>query len=185
MTHDTTDVALVAQLDNGLEVLIEDDRSIVIFGPDEVKDGYEGNPWADDGAHLRHINVDTMNLTPNEARDIASALIEAADHLDDLGQVTRRIARLGDDRTPEQHAADIAAATLERLAKLGNEFATLETQLQALYVWADGRQQDGPGRFLEDIADAVGKLTCCVPEAVRDIAATLPIRGLDYGTNDQ
>jgi hypothetical protein len=47
--------------------------------------------------------------------------------------------------------------------------------------WADERDLADRGEFLDDIADTVGRLRCCVPEAVRDIAATLPVRGIDYG----
>lgn len=47
--------------------------------------------------------------------------------------------------------------------------------------WADEHDLADRGEFLDDIADTVGRLRCCVPEAVRDIAATLPVRGIDYG----
>jgi NUMOD4 motif len=178
MTHDTTDVVLVAQLDNGIEVLIEDDHSIVIFGPDEVEPGHEGDPWADDGAHIRHVNVDTLNFTADEARHIASALIHAADHLDldddertmvDLddgdahanGKHCRTVCDCHDEisdpdcpcydgRAPEQHMSDVAAATLARLQRLGEELGHLEGQLGLLGDWAAEHGHADRGELLTD-----------------------------------
>jgi hypothetical protein len=182
MTHDTTDVALVAQLDTGIEILIEDDHSIVIIGPDEVEPGYENDPWADDGAHLRHVNVDTLNFTADEARDIASALIHAADHLEDDDEMTtEHVDDVDGRRTPQQHMSDVAAATLARLHNLGEELEHLETQIGLLADWATEHDLADRGEFLTDIAETLNRFGCCVPEAVRDIAATLPVRGIDYG----
>jgi hypothetical protein len=60
------------------------DRTITVFGPDEIEPGYEDDPWADNGARLHHTNVDSLNITADEARCIASALMEAADEIDGL-----------------------------------------------------------------------------------------------------
>jgi hypothetical protein len=96
------------------------------------------------------------------------------------------------DRTDEQHMADVAAATLANLTELHDSLSSLRVQLQFLSNWAtehqpDMRHKDRPDmlhhQFLAVAAYLVGALTYhgCVPDMVRDIAATLPIRGLDYG----
>ncbi len=90
-----------------------------------------------------------------------------------------------DDRTPEQHMADVASATLARLAKLQREHHFLRQQLMLLSGWAAEHQAHLDHELLQGIARAISTFDCCVPEAVRDIAATLPIRGLDYGETVQ
>jgi hypothetical protein len=91
-----------------------------------------------------------------------------------------------DGRTPEQHTADVAAVTLARLTKLHDDLGALKGQLHILAAWAD---QHGPDPHTETLADAeyhVGLLlpdSAQVADAIRDIAATLPIRGLDYGAD--
>lgn len=86
-----------------------------------------------------------------------------------------------DGRTDEQHMADVASHTLERLARLDDEISSLARQLEMLADWDRQRSHLAADEFLDDVAQTVRQLACCVPEAVRDIAATLPIRGLDYG----
>jgi hypothetical protein len=87
-----------------------------------------------------------------------------------------------DRRTAEQHMADVAAATLARLHHLHGELGHLKTQLEALAYWADEHHPDTRhGLLLDHTAAVIGCLGCCVTEAVRDVASTLPIRGLDYG----
>jgi hypothetical protein len=78
-----------------------------------------------------------------------------------------------DTRTAEQHMADVAAYTLERLARLDEELDALRGQLEHLSDWADRHHKHDHAELLSDTADAVGILGCCVPDAVRDIAATL------------
>jgi hypothetical protein len=76
--------------------------------------------------------------------------------------------------------ADIAAATLDRLAKLNDEFDYLKFQFAAL------------GRFMYDIdsdkgLELLGVASIIdlirsegVKNLVRDVAEKLPVRGIDY-----
>jgi hypothetical protein len=95
------------------------------------------------------------------------------------------------ERIDEQHMADVAAAALANLTELHDSLTSLRVQLQFLSDWAtnhhpDIHHKDRPDmlhhEFLGAVAHMVGALTYhgCVPEMVRDIAETLPIRGLDY-----
>jgi hypothetical protein len=81
-----------------------------------------------------------------------------------------------DTRTPAQHMADVAATTLARLARLHDELEHLGGQLSMLADWTAEHQPSLPHEWLGDVADTVDELGCCVPELVRDIAATLPTR---------
>jgi hypothetical protein len=96
------------------------------------------------------------------------------------------------DRTPEQHMADVAACTLGRLADLSEELDHLQRQLEMLAGWAADHPDvdykslvilgDDVAGFgvLGGVIETLAALRCWVPELVRDIAATLPIRGLEY-----
>ena len=88
-----------------------------------------------------------------------------------------------DYRTDEQIAADIAATTLARLAHIDEEHHQLHHQLADLAEWADDDR--GVDIFLHDVAASLRlnrDLFETTAEAVRDIAAKLPVRGIDYGT---
>jgi hypothetical protein len=80
------------------------------------------------------------------------------------------------DRTPEQHMADVAAYTLQRLSRLHDELDALGGQLSMLSDWAAEHQPHLPHEWLGDVADTIDQLGCCVPELVREISATLPTR---------
>jgi hypothetical protein len=96
-----------------------------------------------------------------------------------------------DDRTDEQVAADIAATTLARLARIDEEHHQLSHQLADLADRADDLDPDGDdeslrwaGMFLPDVAASLRLnylLFKTAAECVRDIAAKLPVRGIDYG----
>jgi hypothetical protein len=94
-----------------------------------------------------------------------------------------------DARTDEQITADIAATTLARLAHLDEEHHQLHHQLVELAEWVgdpDGPDGEYPDIFLFDVAASLRLnhlLFNTVAECVRDIAAKLPVRGIDYGTN--
>jgi hypothetical protein len=96
-----------------------------------------------------------------------------------------------DERTDEQIAADVAATTLARLAHIDEEHHQLCHQLDDLSEWADDLNPDDDdeslrfdGMFLHDVAASVRLnhlLFKTAAECVRDIAAKLPLRGIDYG----
>jgi hypothetical protein len=87
-----------------------------------------------------------------------------------------------DIRTPEQHMADVAAYTLARLAGIDEDMDYLTDQLADLADWAaDDEPHLRHHPFLDDVANRLDTLRFDVPDAVRDIAATLPVRGVDYG----
>jgi hypothetical protein len=81
MTHDTTDIIVdpwlsIAELDNGIEVLIWRDHGIFLHGPELELEELNGSH------SRRHVNVDNLNLTADQARHMARALLHAADQLD-------------------------------------------------------------------------------------------------------
>ena len=89
-----------------------------------------------------------------------------------------------DTRTDEQVTADVAAHTLKRLTELNDELGHLEHQLELLSEWAADHEPLQSER-LDNAVTAVLTLRCdCLREIIRDIAATLPIRGLDYDVVD-
>ena len=133
-----------------------------------------------------------LAFTPNMADRLACELMARIDDLipdEDEDEDEDTCTHCGDDtpdeaddRSLHEHMADIAAATLARLQELHGELVHLEDQLDMLADWAvEQHQLADRGEFLTNIAVSISKLGCCVPEAVRDIASTLPVRGLDYG----
>jgi hypothetical protein len=93
-----------------------------------------------------------------------------------------------DDRTDDQVTADVAATTLARLAHICEEHHHLTHQLFELAEWAIENDPDGRGDelaiFIGDVAASL-RLNCglfdALAEGVRDIAAKLPMRGIDFG----
>jgi hypothetical protein len=83
------------------------------------------------------------------------------------------------DRSPEQHMADVAAATLETISRLLPDARTLRAQLEILAGCARDLDRPLPDRLM--LACAAGMIFEDTAEAVRDIASTLPLRGIDYG----
>jgi hypothetical protein len=83
-------------------------------------------------------------------------------------------------RTPEQWMADVAATTLGRLGRMYDDLQALSGQLNRLAEYAAEHHPDLQHEFLAESAVAARRMTCCVPEFVRDIASRLPIRGLDF-----
>jgi hypothetical protein len=81
-----------------------------------------------------------------------------------------------DTRTPEQHMADVASYTLLRLARLNGELEALGSQLSHLADWVAEHHPHLAHEWLGEVADTVDELGCCVPQLVREIAATLPTR---------
>jgi len=74
-------------------------------------------------------------------------------------------------------------ARLARLAHIDEEHHQLHHQLADLAEWADDDR--GVDIFLHDVAASLRlnrDLFETTAEAVRDIAAKLPVRGIDYGT---
>ncbi|MEV6069251.1 hypothetical protein AB0L82_22115 [Nocardia sp. NPDC052001] len=87
-----------------------------------------------------------------------------------------------DERTPAQHKADIAACTLNRLSRIDGELYWLVSQFRALSRWAEENPVLGvDAADLKEMAQAARSLRDCGPERVRDLAVTLPIRGLEFG----
>jgi hypothetical protein len=85
------------------------------------------------------------------------------------------------DRTPEQHMADVANTALERLGTLNFDLRCLTRHLGMLSEWAADHSDPHAAALLGYSARfAIVTLTCNVPEAVRDIAMTLPVRGTEY-----
>jgi hypothetical protein len=77
--------------------------------------------------------------------------------------------------------ADIAAATLSNLAATQRTIATLVKQFMLLAAHADhAGDEEKRERLLMSLAAAC-VLRADSAEAVRDMAATLPLRGLEYG----
>jgi hypothetical protein len=84
-----------------------------------------------------------------------------------------------DDPARQRVLGEFAARTLHRLDRLQDELYALSRELRFLAEAA--RVAELPSRvFLIDEAIAVGALVGVVPEALRDMAARFPIRGLDY-----
>jgi hypothetical protein len=85
------------------------------------------------------------------------------------------------EHADEQVMADIAATTLANLAATQRMISTLVRQFMLLANHAD-RAGDEPKRerLLVSLAAAC-VLRADSAEAVRDLAATLPLRGLEYG----
>jgi hypothetical protein len=83
-------------------------------------------------------------------------------------------------RTDGQHMADVAAASLATLIGLRESLDHLGHQLAMLADWADDHGLACLDR-LDAAANAANCLLCgCLPEAIRDLASGLPIRGLDW-----
>jgi predicted metal-dependent HD superfamily phosphohydrolase len=82
-------------------------------------------------------------------------------------------------RTPEQHTADIATATLARLQTIRTDLLLLRTQMHVLAAWAEDNGHD-PTTF-DNAAQAAAHLAAGAPAAVRDMASRLPLRGLEFG----
>lgn len=80
-----------------------------------------------------------------------------------------------DDQTPEQRLSDIAAALLARLDTLRSEFFCTGTSLALL---AEHSGDAELGQAAEAARLLAGQ---CLVERVRDVAAMLPLRGLEYG----
>jgi hypothetical protein len=80
----------------------------------------------------------------------------------------------GDDITPEQHLGDITAAVLDQLKRSRGEFACVGTSLAIL-------AQHSGDPHLAEAAEAARLLAGqLLIERVRDVAATLPFRGLEF-----
>jgi hypothetical protein len=87
------------------------------------------------------------------------------------------------NRTSKQHMADVAAATLATLTRLMDDAQTLASQLEIL---GGCLREEDPGAMIPDpllAAHATPWVLTNAQEAVRDIAATLPIRGIEYGAD--
>ena len=94
---------------------------------------------------------------------------------------------MSDERTEEQHMADVANTTLGRLAKIRSELHSVSHQLNMLSYWA-GRMDDDDELLASDRAELLAlaaenamDLATIIPGMVRDIASTLPMRGVEYG----
>lgn len=88
-------------------------------------------------------------------------------------------------RTDEQVTADVANQTLALLNDLAYDLDTLARQIDYLAAWAGEHDNPDAAEYLGNTAlRMVGSLLCdcCVRSTVRDIAQTLPVRGIDYGT---
>ena len=96
-------------------------------------------------------------------------------------------------QSDEQHMADVAASALAILNKLEYDLRELGCWLKLLADWTADHEPDAvceceyhltSGWTRHDLfrqaVQATVVLGHCVPEVVRDIAADLPIRGLDY-----
>jgi len=84
-----------------------------------------------------------------------------------------------DDRTPEQHMADVAAGTLRPLGKLQPELGKLSEQLRVLAELARVNRTAAPRERLRDATDAIWTLRQELPEFVRDLAVGLPFYDIE------
>ena len=86
-----------------------------------------------------------------------------------------------DDRTREQHMADVAAAALDNINQLIHLSSVLSRQVNIL----ENRslEADPSAAFPPKLAVVRGMefYLMTAREALRDVAATLPIRGIDFG----
>lgn len=86
-----------------------------------------------------------------------------------------------DDRTREQHMADVSAAALDNINQLILLSSVLSRQINIL----ENRslEADPSAVFPAKLAVVRGVelYFYAARESLRDIAATLPIRGIDYG----
>jgi hypothetical protein len=89
-----------------------------------------------------------------------------------------------DTRSPDQHMSDIAAATLDRLARLDDELDSLKSQFAMLGRFtydADSDSDKDKGLQLLGVASTLELLRSeGVKNLVRDVAEKLPVRGIDY-----
>lgn len=82
-----------------------------------------------------------------------------------------------DTRTPEEHMADVAGATLQRLAMISDEMESLHRQLFMLGVWTHEHDNIDMAHKLMTLSKWAEVLTCEFTfDLVRDVAQTLPIR---------
>lgn len=89
------------------------------------------------------------------------------------------------DRTPQQHRADVVYSALGTLSQIGRLQLKLNLQLVVLTgsVQFDQQASDEQRRRVNEIfltADDACFDTRRIREWLRDLASTLPIRGLDY-----
>ena len=88
------------------------------------------------------------------------------------------------ENTDEQVMADIAATTLANLAASQRALATLVRQFMLLANHADRAGDEVKRERLLMSLAAACVLRADSAEAVRDLAATLPLRGLEYGDGE-
>jgi hypothetical protein len=98
-----------------------------------------------------------------------------------LAQPVLQELEMTDTRTPEQHMADVANYTVERLARLEDELDPLQSQLDALSDWAAEHQLNWHRDFFADLAEAVEALRNCVPDVVCELG--LPVCGINHSEN--
>lgn len=89
--------------------------------------------------------------------------------------------RLPDIRSPEEHMSDVASSALRQLGRLSGELDGLQRQFCLLSEHFHDRNED-QANSLRAVAHAADLLASeGTRELLRDVAATLPVRGIDYG----
>ena len=89
--------------------------------------------------------------------------------------------RLPDTRTPDQHMSDVASSALRQLARWSDELNGLRRQFCLLSEHFGDRDDDQAHR-LTTVAHAAAALSSeDTKELLRDVASTLPVRGIDFG----
>jgi hypothetical protein len=161
-------------------------RQLVVTAMNDDDDGFEKAIKQIDVTDMAAVAAILAELLAD--RFLAMRKTAAHGHGDCCSQCGGPVDHDPDDRTPAQRTADVAAATLARLTRITDEYEFLHCQLDTLADWAGERGLDEPTGYLEDFAAfarITGGLFEGVSDSVRDVAATLPLRGVDYGTETQ
>lgn len=83
-----------------------------------------------------------------------------------------------DTRTPEQHLADVAAATSRQLGRLADQLDGLRRQFLLLGEHVHDRNEDQGNRLMAAALAAALLASEDTRDLVRGVAATLPVRGM-------
>jgi hypothetical protein len=89
--------------------------------------------------------------------------------------------KLPDIRTPEQHMSDVTSSASRQLRRWSAELDGLRRQFDLLSDHIEDRNADQAHR-LRAVAQAAALLAAAdTRELLRDLGATLPVRGRDFG----
>ena len=88
---------------------------------------------------------------------------------------------LPDTRTPDQHMADAASAALRQLGRWSDELEGLSRQFALLSEHFYDRDEDEANRLRAVGVAAALLASADTRQLLRDVTATLPVRGIDFG----